>query len=83
MMEIYNEKIRDLLTVGSRKVAQDLLVRDHPKVGAFVDGLKRHAVSSYEMAQNVLDAGMAERAITATEMNTTSSRAHTIVQVWQ
>ncbi|XP_027766315.1 kinesin-like protein KIF13B [Empidonax traillii] len=46
-MEIYNEKVRDLLDPkGSR---QSLKVREHSVYGPYVDGLSKLAVASYKV----------------------------------
>ncbi|RHZ05359.1 hypothetical protein DYB26_008822, partial [Aphanomyces astaci] len=44
MMEIYNEKVKDLFNPSS----DNLKVRDHPSQGPYADGLTRSAVSSYD-----------------------------------
>jgi len=77
MMEIYNEKIRDLLNPDP-KTNNDLKVRTTPK-GTFVEGAKAKAVGSYKAISDTMDAGTASRTVAATQMNATSSRAHTIM----
>ena len=37
-MEIYNEKVRDLLRPQPGKVQHSLRVREHPKDGPYVEG---------------------------------------------
>ena len=46
MLEIYNEKVRDLFNpkAGGNK---GLKVRDNPKVGSYVQGLTKNAVEDY------------------------------------
>ena len=49
-MEIYNERIYDLLnpmTSGASK--QSLRVREHNALGSYVDGLSQLAVISYQV----------------------------------
>ena len=77
MMEIYNEKIRDLLNPDP-KTNNDLKVRTTPK-GTFVEGVKAKAVGSYKAISDTMDAGTASRTVAATQMNATSSRAHTVL----
>ena len=77
MMEIYNEKIRDLLNPDP-KTNNDLKVRTTPK-GTFVEGVKAKAVGSFKTISDTMDAGTASRTVAATQMNATSSRAHTIM----
>ena len=47
--EIYNEKVRDLLDPSGSK--QNLKVREHKLLGAYVDGLSHLAVSSYKVSR--------------------------------
>ena len=79
MMEIYNEKIRDLLN-PDRKTNNDLKVRTTPK-GTFVEGVKAKAVGSFDAINREMEAGTASRTVAATQMNATSSRAHTIMSI--
>ncbi|OQS03711.1 kinesin [Thraustotheca clavata] len=77
MMEIYNEKVKDLFNPSS----DNLRVRDHPSQGPYADGLTRSAVSTYEEITALMDAGIMARTTASTNMNATSSRAHTIFQI--
>lgn len=58
-----------------------LKVRESKLLGIYVDGVKKHFVESYEQIQKVMDLGTKNRTIAATQMNATSSRAHTIITV--
>ncbi len=80
MLEIYSEIVRDLLSpAASRK--SGLQIRQDPKNGFYAQGLTKSLVSSYEGIVKLTDEGTANRTIAATNMNATSSRAHTIVTV--
>lgn len=79
MMEIYNEKIRDLLNPDP-KTNNDLKVRTTPK-GTFVEGSKAKAVGSFDAINREMENGTASRTVAATQMNATSSRAHTIMAI--
>ena len=80
MLEIYNEQIRDLLSKDNPKGG--LQVRQNPKEGGFfVQGLKRVAVGSYVEIEKRMDQGTAHRTVASTNMNATSSRAHTLVMI--
>ena len=80
MLEIYNEQVRDLLTKDNPKGG--LAVRQNPKIGAFyVQGLKFVAVGSYEEIEKRTQEGTANRTVAQTQMNATSSRAHTVVTI--
>lgn len=75
-LEIYNERVRDLLTTSPAKTA--LKVREHPKTGPFVDGLTVHEVTDFEQIQELMDIGNTNRTTAATGMNDTSSRSHAV-----
>ena len=97
MMEIYNEQIRDLLTKefpkGGRyfkytteqsdiNFALGLSVRQHPTSGYFYpQGLRIVPVGSYNDIECRMAEGTENRTIAATNMNATSSRAHTVVTI--
>lgn len=72
-VEIYNEKIRDLLNPSS----SDLNVREDKAGRTFVDA-QETLVESLEDALAVLDKGQAARAVGETKMNAGSSRSHTV-----
>ena len=80
MLEIYNEKVNDLFN-PKMKGKVKLKVRDHPKLGAFIPNLTRSAMSCFEDMEKAMDAGTAARTVAATQMNATSSRAHTIFSI--
>jgi hypothetical protein len=79
MLEIYNEKVRDLLV--QPKERKDLKVKEDPNHGPFADGLSSENVDSRAMVHNLLEKGNKARTIASTLMNSTSSRAHTIFQI--
>ncbi|CAE7297773.1 unc-104 [Symbiodinium sp. CCMP2592] len=74
-LEIYNEKIFDLLTGGH---PGELQVRNHPELGPIVPHLTECPVESFEEAYELLDFGAKRRAVAATQMNATSSRSHAV-----
>uniref|UniRef100_A0A668SGI2 Kinesin family member 13Bb n=1 Tax=Oreochromis aureus TaxID=47969 RepID=A0A668SGI2_OREAU len=78
-MEIYNEKVRDLLDPkGSR---QALKVREHKVLGPYVDGLSRLAVTSYKDIESLMSEGNKSRTVAATNMNEESSRSHAVFNI--
>jgi len=82
MLEIYNEKIQDLLEQDpNKKPTSGLKVRQNQKGMVWVDKLSKHAVDSYEAIAKKMDEGYTSRSIGATLMNQTSSRAHTIITI--
>lgn len=82
MIEIYNEKVQDLLSTTNTKQSKDgLQVRDDPQKGIYVQDQNFVPVSSAEQILAQLDKGNEARTIGSTNMNATSSRAHTIFQI--
>ena len=81
MIEIYNEKIQDLLIDPSDRVKGGLKVRESKTLGVYVEGLTNHRVRSYEEIAAKMDEGSGNRSIGATEMNAHSSRAHTVITI--
>lgn len=80
MLEIYSEVVRDLLNpVKNRK--QGLAIRQDPKNGFYAQGLEKKLVGSYDAITAMMDEGTANRTVASTNMNATSSRAHTIVAI--
>ena len=79
MCEIYNEKVQDLMIEFNKRPTAGLKVRESKVLGIFVDGLSKHAVTSYEEISKVMSIGESHRSKGATLMNAESSRAHTII----
>ena len=80
MLEIYNEQVRDLLSKDNPKGG--LQVRQNPKLGMFyVENLKKVPVGSYKEIERRMEQGTASRTVASTNMNATSSRAHTVVTI--
>ncbi|XP_055760221.1 kinesin-like protein KIF13A isoform X1 [Salvelinus fontinalis] len=78
-MEIYNEKVRDLLDPkGSR---QSLKVREHKVLGPYVDGLSQLAVTNFEDIEVLMSEGNKSRTVAATNMNEESSRSHAVFSI--
>ncbi|KPU76322.1 uncharacterized protein Dana_GF11865, isoform J [Drosophila ananassae] len=78
-MEIYNEKVHDLLDPKPNK--QSLKVREHNVLGPYVDGLSQLAVTSYQDIDNLMTEGNKSRTVAATNMNAESSRSHAVFSV--
>ncbi len=81
MLEIYNEKVQDLLINPNKRPTSGLKIRESKVLGIFVDGLSKHPVTSYDEISRKMDDGYNNRTIGSTLMNATSSRAHTIVTI--
>jgi hypothetical protein len=78
-LEIYNESVKDLLNPAG--IDKSLRVRNHPKLGVFVEGLKKIAARSADDIAKLIDDGTAVRTIASTAMNATSSRSHAILSL--
>ncbi|XP_049319815.1 kinesin-like protein KIF13B isoform X3 [Astyanax mexicanus] len=78
-MEIYNEKVRDLLDPKGSRAA--LRVREHKVLGPYVDGLSRLAVASYKDIESLMSEGNKSRTVAATNMNEESSRSHAVFNI--
>ncbi|XP_043843118.1 kinesin-like protein KIF16B isoform X2 [Dromiciops gliroides] len=79
-LEIYNERVRDLLRRKSSKT-YNLRVREHPKEGPYVEDLSKHLVQNYSDVEELMDAGNINRTTAATGMNDVSSRSHAIFTI--
>ncbi|PIO37184.1 hypothetical protein AB205_0213890 [Aquarana catesbeiana] len=80
-LEIYNERVRDLLHQGDQKKPYTLRVREHPEKGPYVQGLSQHVVTSYEQVVALLEEGMENRITAATHIHDASSRSHAIFTI--
>ena len=74
MIEIYQEKIRDLLDVSR----VNLNIREDSIKGIYVDGVSERYVGCPNDVLALLEMGSANRAQAATNMNEHSSRSHSI-----
>ncbi|KAI7793849.1 kinesin-like protein KIF1C [Triplophysa rosa] len=77
-MEIYCERVRDLLNPKSKGA---LRVREHPIMGPYVEDLSKLAVTSYDDIRDLMDSGNKARTVAATNMNETSSRSHAVFTI--
>ncbi|GAB1603468.1 hypothetical protein Ahia01_000628100 [Argonauta hians] len=75
MLELYNEKIWDLL---SPRKSESLKICLHPSHGFYVKNLQQIPVKNFEKIKELMDVGTTNRTVAATNMNATSSRAHTM-----
>ncbi|KAK6635104.1 hypothetical protein RUM44_000353 [Polyplax serrata] len=83
-LEIYNEKVRDLLVKddGSGTDNFSLRVREHPKLGPYVQDLSHHLVADKSRLMELLEFGNKRRRTAATENNVYSSRSHAVFTLW-
>lgn len=80
-LEIYNERVKDLLRQGAHNDTHSLRVREHPKLGPYVQDLSTHLVHHYPDIQELMKRGNSHRTTASTHMNDTSSRSHAIFTV--
>ncbi|RZF41836.1 hypothetical protein LSTR_LSTR005298 [Laodelphax striatellus] len=78
-MEIYNEKVHDLLDPKASKTT--LKVREHNVLGPYVDGLSQLAVTSFQDIDELMAEGNKSRTVAATNMNSESSRSHAVFSI--
>lgn len=53
-LEIYNERVKDLLRRDDNNAGHTLRVREHPQHGPYVSDLSRHFVSEYSHIKVIL-----------------------------
>ncbi|KAL2472909.1 Kinesin motor family protein [Forsythia ovata] len=73
-LEIYNEKIGDLLDPTQR----NLQIKDDAKNGFYVENLTEEYVTSYEDVIQILIKGLSSRKVGTTSINSKSSRSHIV-----
>lgn len=74
-LEIYNEKVRDLLNPKSKG---NLRVREHPVLGPYVENLTKLLVHTQEEIEALMEEGNKTRTVASTNMNNESSRSHAV-----
>ncbi|KAH7726405.1 Protein KLP-3 a [Aphelenchoides avenae] len=78
MIEIYNEKIRDLLGNDATEKPQLRMDADGRQE---VRGIVRRSVESLEAVNEILREGRRNRSVAATALNANSSRSHAVIMV--
>jgi kinesin family protein 13 len=48
MLEIYNEEVQDLTIPANQRPADGLKVRENKLLGVYVEGVKKHFVTSFK-----------------------------------
>jgi centromeric protein E len=87
-LEIYNEKIHDLLKPASEAGVgpgapqqEEIKLREDPKRGVFASPLKEEIVQSPTQLLRVIARGDQSRRTNSTKYNAQSSRSHAVVQI--
>ena len=77
-IEIYNEKIIDLLSDNDLGV---VMIREDGKRGVYLEGVKEDQVVDFNSAVGILKKGITSRHTSSTNMNKESSRSHSILTI--
>lgn len=77
-LEIYNEKLKDLLDPKEKQ----LTIYQTTKEGIFVKGLSKAFCDNYEQVEKAFTDGKKMRVVGATQMNKTSSRSHAVFTLY-
>ncbi|KAK1754985.1 kinesin-related protein 11 [Echria macrotheca] len=86
-LEIYNEKIHDLLSmptgagVGGNQAQEEIKLREDSKRGVYASPLKEEIVQSPTQLLRVIARGDQARRTASTQFNARSSRSHAVVQI--
>ncbi|CAK1583739.1 unnamed protein product [Parnassius mnemosyne] len=94
-LEIYNERVHDLLageavpaldtfsSLPRRKgnARKDLRVREHPSSGPYVQNLRRVSVRDVEALLSIVEEGTRRRRTATTRRNPASSRSHALLEL--
>ncbi|XP_018047546.1 PREDICTED: centromere-associated protein E-like [Atta colombica] len=78
-LEIYNERVRDLLKPSTS--TSGLRVREHPRLGPYVQGLTHHVVCTLGSLISYVEEGTKARKTASTLQNPSSSRSHALLTV--
>ncbi|KAL0481022.1 kinesin-like protein [Acrasis kona] len=78
-LEIYNEKLSDLLQDSN--VKQSLQLREDIKTGVYVEDLSQEVITCTQEAMGLLKKGINNRHVGATAMNEQSSRSHSVFTI--
>ena len=57
MMEIYNERVQDLLIPISKRPKEGHKIREHKTLGIYVEGMSKHYVDTYESIEKKMEEG--------------------------
>mmetsp|Transcript_384 Transcript_384/g.449 ORF Transcript_384/g.449 Transcript_384/m.449 type:complete len:794 (+) Transcript_384:369-2750(+) len=81
-LQVYLETLQDLLApFDGGSATENLSLREDPKSGFYVQGLRSFQVKSFKEAMTLLNLGLENRNMACTTMNTSSSRSHTVLTV--
>jgi hypothetical protein len=84
ILELYSDKLRDLLVPGNDEFHDDLKIRlaEHTSSGLVeVEGARTERAANAKELLDIFDRGAKSRASSSTKMNSVSSRSHMIVTI--
>ncbi|KAF6990078.1 hypothetical protein CFC21_007327 [Triticum aestivum] len=81
ILEVYNEKIRDLLDDNSEQTSKRLDIKQSADGAQEVPGLVEAPISTIDGVWEKLKAGARNRSVGSTSVNELSSRSHSLVRV--
>ncbi|VAH07155.1 unnamed protein product [Triticum turgidum subsp. durum] len=81
ILEVYNEKIRDLLDDNSEHTSKRLDIKQSADGAQEVPGLVEAPISTIDGVWEKLEAGARNRSVGSTSVNELSSRSHSLVRV--
>lgn len=81
ILEVYNEKIRDLLNENSEQTSKRLDIKQSADGAQEVPGLIEAPISTIDGVWEKLKAGARNRSVGSTSANELSSRSHSLVRV--
>jgi len=81
IVEIYNETVQDLLILPRDRPPGGLEIRESKLLGVYIDNVQKTPVESYEDVEKAVEEATSNRTVASTQMNATSSRAHTVVTI--
>mmetsp|Transcript_54378 Transcript_54378/g.156366 ORF Transcript_54378/g.156366 Transcript_54378/m.156366 type:complete len:145 (+) Transcript_54378:286-720(+) len=81
MLEVYSERLNDLLCDPQARKNSKLDARVHPEVGVYVVGATEELCESSENCISLIDFGNTTKIVHATAMNAQSSRGHIVFKL--
>ena len=77
MVEIYNERVKDLLNPQHDNVQ----IRQDVKRGVYLQGVTESFIAQQDQVYEIMKLGNSNRSVGATKMNAESSRSHSLFQM--
>ncbi|CAD7949054.1 unnamed protein product [Amoebophrya sp. A120] len=78
VLEIYNERLRDLLIPKDQEIREKIDIRSHPRLGNYIPNLTIEIVKDLNEANHCMEFARLNQTVASTQMNAKSSRAHTV-----